>query len=90
MPGKAPMNFDPAFVKAVYNWTQREADEMIYIYGAIDTWTATGVPVSDKVDAKWFVMEGKDHGSARIRNMSDAERMELLQTLEQWMNASKN
>lgn len=90
MPNKVKMNFDPAFVKSVYNWTQREADEMIYIYGAIDTWTATGVPVSDQVEAKWFVMEGKDHGNARIRNMSEAERTELLQTLEQWMETSQN
>ena len=90
MPNKAPKNFDPAFVKSVYNWTQRDANEMIYIYGAIDTWTATGVPVSDKVDAKWFVIDGKDHGSARIRNMSDTDRATLLDTLEKWMDASKN
>ena len=63
---------------------------MIYIYGAIDTWTATGVPVSDKVDAKWFVIDGKDHGSARIRNMSDTDRATLLDTLEKWMDTSKN
>lgn len=85
MPGKAPMGFKPDLVKAVYDWTQRGADKMIYIYGAIDTWTATGVPVSDKVDALWFVMEGKDHGSARIRNMTEEQRQHLLSTLEGWM-----
>lgn len=85
MPGKAEMNFEPGFVTDVYEWTQRDADQMIYIYGATDTWTATGVPVSDKVDAKWFIMESKDHGNARIRNMKADEREALLNTLQQWM-----
>ena len=86
MPGKAPMTFEPTLVKEVYDWTQKEAENMIYIYGATDTWTATGVPPSDEVkNALWFIMDGKDHGNARIRNMTDADRNKLLKTLNKWL-----
>ena len=59
---------------------------MIYINGGIDTWSATGVPPTDKVDALWFIMPGKDHTNARIRNMSEADRERLLKTLGNWMD----
>ncbi len=85
MPGHADTAFEPGFVKDVFEWTQRGADQMIYIYGAIDTWTATGVPASEAVDARWFIMEGKDHTNARIRNMEAESRQLLLDTLREWM-----
>lgn len=91
MPGKVEMGFQPGFVKEVYEWTQRGADKMIYIYGAIDTWTATGVPVSEEVDALWYIMPGKDHTSARLRNLSDKQREQLLFQLKAWIEkAQKN
>lgn len=86
MPGKAPMSFEPTLVKKVYEWTQAKANRMIYINGGIDTWSATGVPPTDKVDALWFIMPGKDHTNARIRNMSEADRERLLKTLGNWMD----
>ena len=87
MPGKAPMTFEPSFVKKVYDWTQTAANQMAYINGGQDTWSATGVPPSDKVDALWFIMPGKNHTHARIRNMSEADREKLLKTLGKWMEA---
>lgn len=85
MPGKAPKTFEPTLVKTVYDWLQNKGHRFIYIYGGTDTWTATGVPPSDKVDALWFVMPGKNHGSARIANMSTDERTRLLDQLKKWM-----
>ena len=86
MPGKAPMTFEPSLMKKVYQWTQEEASRIIYIYGETDTWTATGIPQSDKVkDCYWYILPGEDHGGARIRNMSDDNRAALLSTLKGWL-----
>jgi hypothetical protein len=86
MPNKAPMTFEPTLVKKVFDWTQKEASEMIYIYGETDTWTATGVPQSDKVEnAHWFILEGEDHGGARIKNMTEENRTKLITTLKSWL-----
>ncbi|MCO6477434.1 MAG: hypothetical protein J5I94_12465 [Phaeodactylibacter sp.] len=86
MPGKAPMTFEPGLVRKVYDWTQTEADEMIYINGGVDTWSATGVPPTNAVDSRWYIMPGKDHTNARIKNMSEADREQLLSTLRKWMD----
>lgn len=85
MPGKAPLTFEPSLVRKVYDWTQTKAGEMIYINGGTDTWSATGVPPTDKVDSRWYIMPGKDHTNARIKNMSEADREQLLKTLKKWM-----
>lgn len=86
MPDKLPMNFEPNLVRQVYEWLQTEGHRFIYVYGGTDTWTATGVPPSAQVDAHWYIMPGKHHGSARIQNMSEEERNQLLGQLRGWMD----
>ncbi|MDG1779746.1 MAG: S28 family serine protease [Flavobacteriales bacterium] len=86
MPEGTTITFNPRFVQEVYDWTQTEANQFIYINGANDTWSATSVPVSDKVDALWFNMEGQSHGTARIANMSEKEKATLLRALTHWLN----
>ncbi len=85
VPAKMEVTFDGALVRRVYDWLATEGHRFIYLYGAIDTWSATRVPYSDKVDSVWFVLDGKDHRTCRIRYMSDTARQELITTLERWL-----
>lgn len=77
--------FDDTLIKKVAKWLAKEGNEFIYIYGGIDTWTATQVPESDKVDALWIVMDGKSHSNARIKNMNDSEKQKLKAALDRWL-----
>ena len=77
--------FDGALLKDVDRWLKKKGNQIAYIYGANDTWTATAVQPSKKVDAEWFIMEGKSHGDARIRNMTAADRERLLAAFERWL-----
>ena len=87
MPEDLPITFNGELPKQVYEWLQgKDADRFIYIYGSSDTWSATAVPVSDKPDAKWFFLAGKDHAQARIKNMSAEQRSLLGQTLNEWLD----
>ena len=85
MPDNMPKLFDGKLVNAVHEWLPVNGDRFIYINGNSDTWSATAVRPSDQVDALWFFMDGKDHGKARIRNMSKAERTQLVSALERWL-----
>ncbi|NNE28820.1 MAG: hypothetical protein HKN16_04265 [Saprospiraceae bacterium] len=38
------------------------------------------------MDSRWFFMEGKHHGNARIRNMNKSEKAVLIQALEGWLD----
>lgn len=84
-PKEAKVKYDATLSKKAFDWITTQGNEFIYIYGGTDTWTAAGIPQTDKVDAHWFIMEGKHHGNARIRNMSDEERTKLVNALEGWL-----
>ncbi|HMQ45843.1 MAG TPA: S28 family serine protease [Saprospiraceae bacterium] len=77
--------FNDRLIKAVFDWTQTKGNEMIYIYGAIDTWTATGVPPSNRVNALWYIMDGRDHRNARIKNLSAQEQDQLFDQMNKWL-----
>ena len=85
LPNKMKADFDGQLLKDVNKWLKTEAHKFIYINGAIDTWSATAVRPNANVDAEWFFMEGKHHGTARIANMNDAEKTRLIQALEKWL-----
>ena len=88
VPGKMEVAFDGTLLMEINNWLPEHGNHIIYIYGANDTWSASAVPYSDKVDAVWFMMKGKSHGTARIRNMNPEEKEKLITTLENWLGLS--
>lgn len=86
LPKNMLVNFDGSLLKKVNDWTQKKGDRLIYIYGATDFWTSTAVPQSDKVDAVWFILNGKSHGSANFAGMTPDEKKLFLATLERWLS----
>ena len=84
-PGKMKVKFDGSLAKKVDRWLKTEAKHMAYIYGANDTWSATAVQPNDKTDCLWFFLKGKDHGQARIKNMTGFEKKVLMTKLNQWL-----
>jgi hypothetical protein len=77
--------FDGTLLKDLHQWLKKNGNRIAYIYGANDTWTASAVHPSKKVDAELFIMPEKSHGDARIKNMKEAERGRLLAALERWL-----
>jgi hypothetical protein len=84
VPKRIPVHFDDALLKKANDWIAKEGNRMIYINGSFDTWSATGVSPSDKVDAQWFILKGKNHRTARFVNMTPDEKKSFIATLERW------
>ncbi len=78
--------FNETLLKDTELWLQKNGNKFIYIYGEIDTWSATAVPKNDNVDAEWFMLKGKHHGNARIKSMTPDEKSRLISTLEKWLS----
>jgi hypothetical protein len=78
--------FDGKLLKDVDLWLKTKGNKLIYIYGEIDTWSASAVPVNKDVDSEWFILKGKHHGNARIRSMTAAEKKRFVSTLEKWLS----
>lgn len=84
-PKKRAIPYEGKLAQDVSKWLASEGNRFIYIYGGNDTWSATRVPESDKVDALWYVMPGKHHGNARIRNLTKTQKREMITKLESWL-----
>ena len=70
--------------KKVQAWLKEKGNNILYIYGGIDTWSAARVLVSDQVNSKSFLIPGANHGSARIKNMPAAMQQEFTQLVKSW------
>jgi len=54
VPQKLEVKFDGKLTNKVAKWAANEANNMIYINGALDTWSATAVPKSNKTNSLFF------------------------------------
>ncbi len=85
-PNKMTVPYDGTIPNEVNEWLKTEGNNFLYIYGGSDTWSATAVRPSDKTNSEWFFLPGKDHGAARIRNMSPKELKLFVSKLEEWLD----
>ena len=84
-PEGKPVKFKGELTNKVYKWTQNTDLPFIYINGANDTWSATAVPEVKSSPSMWFFMEGKSHGDARIKNLSEVNKERLQRRLSSWL-----
>ncbi len=65
-------------------WLKTSGNNILYIYGGIDTWSAARVLVSDQVNSRSFLIPGAHHGSARIKNLPAPMKSELIGKIREW------
>lgn len=75
---------DGSFHASVQKWLAEKGNNILYIYGGIDAWSATRVLVSDKVNSKSFLIPGAHHGTARIKNLPDKMKEEFAGKIKEW------
>lgn len=75
--------YDPEFAKKIISWLASHGNNILYIYGGRDTWTACEAAFGSSVNAKRFTIPGANHYRARIRNMPSAMQTEFGTELEQ-------
>jgi hypothetical protein len=85
VPNKMKTKWDGTITNKAAKWIEKNGNNMLYINGALDTWSATAVPPSDKVNSKWFFMKDKHHATARIKNMTEEEKSIFITALEKWL-----
>ena len=85
VPKGVEVDYDPTLSRQVGDWLDADGNNFIYIYGAVDTWSATGVEVSPATNAVKFVLPGAHHGTARIMNMTPENRKRMRTILEDWL-----
>jgi len=83
LPANVPRHaYDPGFEQKVTGWLAKSGDNILYIYGGRDTWSACRQVLGSDVRAKQFVIPGANHGRARIRFMPATMQQEFVASLE--------
>ncbi|MDL2251500.1 peptidase [Odoribacter sp. OttesenSCG-928-J03] len=65
-------------------WLQTEAEQMLFIYGGLDPWSATAVELKNNYKCNKYVKSDKHHG-CRIKDFEAITRQDILDTLKEWL-----
>lgn len=84
VPENVEISFNAEISPEVQTYLTEEANNFIYIYGELDTWSATAVTSTGTTNSKIFVKEEGSHRT-RIRNMPEEQREEVYNTLDQFL-----
>ncbi|MDD3812095.1 MAG: S28 family serine protease [Bacteroidales bacterium] len=77
--------FNPKTLPFLHDFVHNQGDKILYIYGELDTWTATGVTeIKGPADAMVMVLKGGYH-SASIRAFCTEERLKIYEKLTEWL-----
>lgn len=81
-------DFDPTLYKRTVKYLKEEDPTHIFIYGEIDPWSASGVCTwlncKKKQNMRVYVQPRGSH-KARINNMPDDMKQEIIQRLTKWL-----
>ena len=77
--------YDPRPMEKVDNFVRHHGDNMIFIYGEWDPWSAPAVQISGKTNNFKVVKPGGSHGT-RIMNLPEAQREKVLNALGEWLD----
>lgn len=69
----------------VYDFLMSDGNNIIYIYGEYDPWTATGVWPNPETNAIRMTKPAGNHG-ANILSFNGEEREKLISALEEWLD----
>jgi len=72
------------------NWLDNHANNFIYIYGELDTWSATKVEPTLKTNSIILELPGANHASARVTNMNSMMKDKFSETLLKWIGIKPN
>lgn len=85
-PYEKDLPFDETLRAELIEWLKSDAKDLIFLYGAIDTWTVAQAEIGDNADVHKFILEGKHHGNARIQQADDEIREQILNLIKQRLN----
>jgi len=74
--------YNPLPIEDIENWLKSEGNNIIYIYGGVDPWSAAMFEPTQETNAIRIIQPGADH-SVRINTLDEKEF--VLETLEEWM-----
>lgn len=83
------VTYNPEPLQKVNEFLMTEGNNIIYIYGEFDPWTATGVWPSPNTNSFRMTLPGGNHGTGILTFEGD-DREKILTSLEDWLDLKIN
>ena len=77
--------FDCCTMQKTNNWIQKHGNNMIFIYGEIDAWSATAVELTGETNSIKMIKTGGNHRT-RIKSFNQKDKNLIINTLEDWID----
>ncbi|MCW8813360.1 MAG: S28 family serine protease [Ignavibacteriaceae bacterium] len=77
--------FDCCIMQKINEWIQKHGNNMIFIYGGNDTWSATSIELTGETNSIKMVKKGGSHRT-RIRSFNESDQKYIINKLEEWMD----
>ena len=87
LPYEVSTTYDPSTIEDIDQWLRTEGDNIIYIYGEYDPWTAALLEPGEGTNALFILQPEEDHG-VRIGDLDEEAR--VLDSLESWLGVEIN
>jgi hypothetical protein len=84
LPEGVDATYNPQLNLDVDKWLRKQGNNMLYIYGAYDAWSATAVQPGNKTNAIKLLLPAGSHRT-RLRHFSNEIQEEALNTLREWL-----
>ena len=84
-PKNTDLTYNKKYIKTVRKFLKNEGNNMMYIYGELDTWGACGVYPSKRTNSVRFDIKGGSH-SARIKHLTAEQKKLVYKYIEEKLN----
>jgi len=84
-PKDVKLEFDEDLMVNINEFIREHGNNMLYIYGENDTWSASAVDVGSKTNAVKMVKKNGSHRT-RIKTFDGEEKEKIYSTLEKWLD----
>lgn len=77
--------FNSQLMNNISNYLLTDGNNMLYIYGGLDTWSSTSVDIGNKTNAlKMVLVDG--HHQTRINSFKGEDKEKIYKTLSEWLD----
>jgi hypothetical protein len=81
-------SYDSIFTQKVTQWLNEKGNDILYIYGSRDTWSACKIIPSNGVNSKSYVIPNANHFVARVKNMPAEMKKDFEESITKMTNLS--
>ncbi len=85
LPEDLNIRYDKSTAKYVKNYMKDTDNEILFIYGEWDPWSASGFEVSEKDNLLKIIKPGGSHRT-RINNLPEGQKVQVKNKLEEWLD----